>query len=384
VASLLQVSLFALTILLAMAPQALAGNGPRWRAHPSSTEREATSGEGAGLYAVWAGARRELLDLPYVQGGQIVVQWADMESAQGVFDFTALDAQLRWMAASGHRATLQVNGNRKPAYLFQIVPHHPGQLGPQINDPMGTLMYWHPNHIQAYQALLKALSDHLQASPHAQAILGLRLNDNALGTEQLIVPARMRPLEQWVVPPGISQGPPWSERQAIAYRNTIVSTHLALFPGMRLFLRTDTDLALIESHHGAREGDSIGWFHTASEMEPRGDQVALSYQRLDDECRKGAACVMRNPGLTPRATTAASATPVGAARPNGTTGGCWPISTWVSPSWASMAMTWRRRPEAIRNTPGPSPSPPAMPAGRPNPPRLQAPGSPFATAPAMP
>jgi hypothetical protein len=67
-----------------------------------------------GLYAIWGTS--DLLNLPYITGGQVVVQWADLEPAEGTYDFAPLKAA---MHALGDRpATLQVNGNRKPAWLF--------------------------------------------------------------------------------------------------------------------------------------------------------------------------------------------------------------------------------------------------------------------------
>ncbi len=57
-----------------------------------------------GLHAIWATS--DLLDLPYITGGQVVVQWGDLEPVEGRYDFAPLEAALQGL---GDRpATLQV------------------------------------------------------------------------------------------------------------------------------------------------------------------------------------------------------------------------------------------------------------------------------------
>ncbi|MCB1124269.1 MAG: beta-galactosidase, partial [Verrucomicrobiae bacterium] len=107
-----------------------------------------------GLYAIWYSGQPEVLDLPYIVGGQVVRQWADLAPAPGQFDFSPLDEELSRLHARGYPATIQINGNQKPAWSFSRVPYHPEHISHQVGDAPGTLMYWHPAHRQAYHALL--------------------------------------------------------------------------------------------------------------------------------------------------------------------------------------------------------------------------------------
>jgi len=43
--------------------------------------------EARGLYAIWYQAQREyLLDLPFIRGGQVFCQWAEVEAREGEYD----------------------------------------------------------------------------------------------------------------------------------------------------------------------------------------------------------------------------------------------------------------------------------------------------------
>lgn len=121
-----------------------------------------------GLYAIWA--PHDVLDLAYITGGQVVVQWADLEPAEGSYDFAPLETALS--ALGDKPATLQVNGNRKPAWLFDVVPFCQDKLGEQVADKQGTLMYWHPRHQQAYLNFLRAFGDFVKAAPWREQVLG--------------------------------------------------------------------------------------------------------------------------------------------------------------------------------------------------------------------
>lgn len=105
-----------------------------------------------GVIAVWLGGRTidrdAILDLPVVQGGQAVVQWAQVEPEKGRYDFSALDAQLADYARRKLPVTIQLNGNRKPAYLFNEVPYvreggREVRAFVQVQNREGTLMYRH-------------------------------------------------------------------------------------------------------------------------------------------------------------------------------------------------------------------------------------------------
>jgi len=159
-----------------------------------------------GLYAIWA--THDVLDLPYITGGQVVVQWADLEPAEGSYDFAPIEAALH--ALGDKAATLQVNGNRKPEWLFDVVPYCMDKLGEQVADKQGTLMYWHPRHQRAYLNFLRAFGDFVKASPWREHVLGIRLNFNALGTEHWRIDAAHRDLGAWITPSGATTGTAWT------------------------------------------------------------------------------------------------------------------------------------------------------------------------------
>ena len=110
-----------------------------------------------GLYAVWYERHPEVLELPYITGAQVVAQWGDLETAEGRYDFGPLEAQMKLLHDQHKTFTVQVNGNRKPAWLFDRVPALPEPLSVQVRDPNGALMYWHPVFERAYVNLLRAM-----------------------------------------------------------------------------------------------------------------------------------------------------------------------------------------------------------------------------------
>jgi hypothetical protein len=134
-----------------------------------------------GLYAIWAN-NPELAELPFIQGGQVISQWKAVEPAEGRYDFTAIDQQFEALHKRGSVATIQINGNEHPAFLFKKVTYTAKKLSVQVRDEQGTLAYWHPAYIKAYLAMLHAYAVHLKQARYRAAVLGVRLNFNALGT----------------------------------------------------------------------------------------------------------------------------------------------------------------------------------------------------------
>ena len=64
-------------------------------------------------------------------------------------------------------------------------------------------MYWHPAHLQAYTDFLAAYGQHLAESPYRSAVLGVRLNFNAFGTEHTHLKPADRDPAKWTVPAGV-------------------------------------------------------------------------------------------------------------------------------------------------------------------------------------
>jgi hypothetical protein len=242
----------------------------------------------AGLYAIWYRDKYELLDVPYIVGGQIVVQWQDVAPDAGRYDFSPIARELKKLRTLGKKTTIQINGNLKPAWLFSRVPYYPEKLSVQVRDKPGTLMYWHPLHREAYTSMLKAFAGFLAQSPDRDALIGIRLNFNAIGTEHFPVPKEAQDLTKWTVPPGAQLGPPWSPEQVALYEKAVVDTFVGhLSPHAKIFVRNNVDPKIAEQYRSLFETGKLAWFHTSSEAEPRSGGLERQYQRFFADCRSG-------------------------------------------------------------------------------------------------
>lgn len=249
--------------------------------------------EARGFYLLWGQGRpdaEQILALPFIRGGQIVVQWGEVEPAPGRYDFSAIEAGLERLAQAGKWTTLQVNGNVKPAWLFEQVPHVPERLSEQVRDKAGTLMFWHPRFQDAHLAMLTALARRLQASPHRAKLLGLRLNFNAVGTEHFRVPAELAAPDKWIVPPGV-------ERTALtaftpagqeAYIERVVAAYERLFADWAtVFVRSHISDELRAKYADQFARGRLAFFDTSAEAEPRSSGLEREYAVFHDFCRPG-------------------------------------------------------------------------------------------------
>jgi len=246
-----------------------------------------------GLYAIWA-PRGRFDDLDFVTGGQICLQWQNVQPAPDRYDFAALDAALAWYHEANRPTTVQVNGNRKPEWLYDRVPRHPERLSHQITGSKGSLQYWHPAHEQAYLAFVEAYGKHVRQSPYRSAVLGIRLNFNALGTEHMHVKPRDRDRGQWVCPPGVEPGPTWTRAIMEAYKQKVVRAFRRAFaPDVLVLVRNNivldasTDPAVMK----AIERGELGLFHTSSEVEPRAPSTEKRYRAFLTYGRQGQTAV---------------------------------------------------------------------------------------------
>jgi hypothetical protein len=241
----------------------------------------------SGLYAVWYTKYPEVLNLPYVIGGQLYVQWATIEPEEGMYDFSSVDKQLADYSKSGIKTTIQVNGDMKPVWLFKRVPYHPDKLSVQVGNSQGTLMYWHPTFIKAYLDMLSTFADHLKTSPYLSSLVAIRQNFDAIGTEQLNVPVAQQPLIQWIVPPGVAQGPQWSQTISADYQNKVMDAYIKDFSDwIFILVRATIADSLASKYRSLFDSGKLGWFQTGSEAEPRsqGESAVLHYV---DDCRTG-------------------------------------------------------------------------------------------------
>jgi hypothetical protein len=241
----------------------------------------------SGLYAIWYTKYPEVLNLPYVTGGQTYVQWATIEPSEGVYDFSLIDKQLDDYSKAGIKTTIQVNGDMKPLWLFKKVPYHPDKLSVQVGNAQGTLMYWHPTFIKAYLDMLSAFANHLKASPCVSIVVAIRQNFDAIGTEQLTVPSAQQSLNQWIVPTGVAQGLQWSQTISADYQNTVMDAYVRDFSDwMFVLVRATIADSLVSKYRSLFDSGKLGWFQTGSEAEPRtqGESAVLRYV---DDCKTG-------------------------------------------------------------------------------------------------
>ncbi len=245
----------------------------------------------SGIYAIWFGRWPELLNLPFVKGGQVFVQWADLERAPGKYDFSPLDAQLKRYHDMGRKATVQVNGNRKPAYLYEIIAVYPERLSVQVADKQGVLQYWDPLYIDAYRRFVLAYGEHLRNCPYRDACLGVRLNFNAIGTEHGWLAREQRALEKWrPAPNGHRYDVEWTPEIFHQYQRAVVETFVEAFlPEVRVFVRNNvirSDILGGRTLRLLKEG-KLSLFHTSSEVQPRSKGVQAQYEAFLKYCRTG-------------------------------------------------------------------------------------------------
>lgn len=243
---------------------------------------------GSGLYAIWYGRDQAPLDLPFLAGGQAIAQWQAVEPEPGRYDFSSLDQQLQPLRERGFKATVQINGNNKPDYLFQQVPHVPERLSPQVQDKQGTLMFWHPAHAAAYQRLLRALGEYLKTTPYHDAVLGVRLNFNAFGTEHTALPkGKARQASAWITPPGVAPGSDWSAEAVQTYEALVFAAYVSqIAPHTRVFVRNGLPEDIAKEYQEDFASGRLSWFHTSSEVEPRAGSE-WRYRRFYADCRSG-------------------------------------------------------------------------------------------------
>ena len=242
-----------------------------------------------GVYAIWA-RDHQVAELDFVKGGQIFLQWKDLQTGLGEYDFDRLDAALKKHFKSDRPATIQVNGNRKPEFLYGTVPLVQEKLSKQIRDDRGSLMYWHPNHADAYLAFVRAYGEHICRSPYRNIVLGIRLNFNALGTEHLHVPKEYHKASRWRSAPEVPTGADWNRDIMAEYKKRVIRTFIESFrPHTRVFVRNNVVLdEELDSDIVQRfESGDLALFHTSSEVQPRGPSTQRRYEAFLRWARTG-------------------------------------------------------------------------------------------------
>jgi len=115
----------------------------------------------------------DLLDRPDIDGAQVVYPWRMLEPEKGVYDFSAIEADLALADAAGKQLFAQIQdrfflakARRIPQYMLDD-PEYGGGLARQYDnpgegEPVGqgwTAMHWNPAVRARFQALLQALGE---------------------------------------------------------------------------------------------------------------------------------------------------------------------------------------------------------------------------------
>lgn len=235
-----------------------------------------------GLFSIWFGNDEYIFNLPIVAGGQIMVQWKDCETAKDVYNFDTLDKQLKAYYDRKLYATIQINGNNHPDWMFNEIPYLSNiQLTSQVGDNKGTLMYWYPLYVSTYTKLLDAFAQYLKNSPFKKSINGIRFNLNAIGTEHsiptksfdnkgVIIDARNSSNYTYPALADKTFNTYWTTAIFDQYETTVFQKYAsAISPIVRVFLRNNLDDNIMSLAQTEFSAGRMGLFHTSSEPEPR-------------------------------------------------------------------------------------------------------------------
>jgi len=246
-----------------------------------------------GTYAIWCstGLFTNCLERGLVTGGQIMVQWGDIEKTEGNYDFSELSEKLKEFQALRKKygcevyTTVQINGNVKPDYLYQKVPHHKSYTHGR-SDGKPVLMFWHPEYIKAHTNMIRAFANYLKKSPFRSCIMGIRQSYNAFGTEGYHIPGMRRDKRApWITPKGVKiydeiglvdgkvvgrQSANFASPQTIElYKEIAVDAYLQnLSKDFLVFVRNTMPSDAIQGLLKKYGPGSFGLFHTSSHVEP--------------------------------------------------------------------------------------------------------------------
>jgi hypothetical protein len=182
----------------------------------------------AGIYLVWG--KDSLATQPYVHGGQVMLEWPQVEPARGSFNWSALDSELAYYRSIGKQATVQINSTTsKPAWLWNVVARCgsvQGQAAPQ---------YWDPVYMTVQTELVSALAAHLKASPYASTVALVRAAPNAIGTELTDMPSNYSCSS---TPGGHKVSTLWTKDISFAYYYDVMNLYRQkLLPAFQVALR---------------------------------------------------------------------------------------------------------------------------------------------------
>lgn len=110
----------------------------------------------------------QVLDYPFVDGFVLRMLWTDVEPADGVYDFSAIDEALAAVGAAGQKMSIQIIGEEPPHVVakaaetwvwYDLNDNHTGDC----TDADGCVrsLPWDPAVLDHYGALMSALGSHV-------------------------------------------------------------------------------------------------------------------------------------------------------------------------------------------------------------------------------
>lgn len=202
----------------------------------SGSEASAAPIPESGVYLIW-GTDTEATTMPFVRGGQVNVKWSNIEPSRGAFDWSDLDSELQLYHNAGKQATVQVNSQQKPAWIYSNGIERCGSYT-RRGETYDIPRYWDPNFHVMMDEMLRAVAAHLRSSPYRSAVLGVRASPNLIGTEPyLLTDDGASPtaacLSEWTVAKGKA-----------AYEKSMRLTYDAMMPDIRPILRSSFFLSI--------------------------------------------------------------------------------------------------------------------------------------------
>ncbi|MFW6371321.1 MAG: T9SS type A sorting domain-containing protein [Bacteroidota bacterium] len=255
-----------------------------------------------GISMIWYGDQKNLDSRDgIVTVGQIFFMWRWFEPTKDNYDFENLDRQLEAIHNKGMKTTIQVNANRHPDYIFQMVPYLDGVALPTQHNHTpeigyGPPMYWHPTYKERYKKMIDTLAYHIKNSPYKDAVLGMRQSYNAVGTEHHYIPPEYREKGAWTFEAGVSEEGdfPWTKGIADAYKRWTIGMYVDAFnppEDINVFIRASAIGGGVASSEQIQmvENGELWIFHTSSEPQPRKGKID-QYQVFVDYAKTGKTC----------------------------------------------------------------------------------------------
>jgi hypothetical protein len=159
----------------------------------------------------------------------------------------------------------------------------------QVQDSLGTLMYWHPVFLKSYLNFITAYADFLKSSPYKDNVVGVRQNWNSIGTEMTEFEG-IDTLDEndWIIPHGVKYSK-FESAKVEEYKRTVMTKFLKSFtPEIKVFIRTNISDELLNEYENYFNTGLAGWFHTGAGMEENQSfNQTHRYARFLEYCKTG-------------------------------------------------------------------------------------------------